>query len=112
MRRKLVSLDNLSEQQVSWLYYISNNKTQLRQDPKIKLLIDFLREITPEVLTNYESDIFWGVTDGKCKLSELPYKYGVNKSIIYRTNKRACTKLKPFAKAFIKILKIKSISGE
>lgn len=110
MRRKMVSLENLSEQKVSWLHYIAHNKTQLRTDPNVELLLKYLRDISPFVLTAREYNIFWNITDNRENTIDIAIKFNVTKNSVYKQYERACKKLKPLAKVFITTMKIKNIS--
>lgn len=108
MSRKCISLDTLSEEKVSWLYYASRNR-DLQADPNVKLLFSYLKDIAPFVLTEYESEIFWDVTNNGVKQTVYVNKLGVHKSVVSRAYNRASQKLKPFARAFVKALKIKNV---
>lgn len=110
MSRKTVSLESLSEQRVSWLYFVAQNKTQLRPDPNIDLLINYLKDIAPYVLSEYEYSIFCKITFKKEKAVDIANKSNVTKSNVSKAYRKACKKLKPFAKAFVKAMKIKNVS--
>ena len=110
MSRKTISLESLSEQRVSWLYFVAQNNSQLNPDPNIELLINYLKDITPYLLSEYQYNIFWDITNNNKKPVDIANKTNVNKSNVYRAYRKACKKLKPFAKAFIKAMKIKNIS--
>lgn len=109
MSRKCISLDTLSEEKVSWLYHLNHNR-DLQADPNVKLLLSYLKDIAPFVLTEYESEIFWDVTNNGVKQIMCANKLGVHKSAVCRVYNKASRKLKPFARAFIKALKIKNVS--
>lgn len=110
MSRKTISLESLSEQRVSWLYFVSHNNAQLRPDPNVELLINYLKDIAPYVLSEYEYCIFCKITFNKEKSVDIANKSNVTKSNVSKAYRKACKKLKPFAKAFIKAMKIKNIS--
>lgn len=108
MSRKCISLDTLSEEKVSWLYHLNHNR-DLQADPNVKLLLSYLKDIAPYALNKYEYSIFCKITFNKEKAVDIAIKSNVTKSNVSKAYRKARKKLKPFARAFIKALKIKNV---